>query len=402
MAADEYGRLLWYHTMLASPKPETHEIATGPVPASARIELIDIIRGFALFGVLAANMTIWYHPRRTGLDTAVRDLIRLLLENKSWPLFCLLFGLGVAMQFERERPLPVHLRRMFALFGFGLIVFVVFSGNAILINYSVMGVVLLLFRRLSTRSLLPFAFAFVLASAAAPLYRSMLPGVERRQAQEAARRRLSKEGTMFEVAAQRLDEVPWILAGQRFQSQSRDFAMVLVGFWVGRRRLHHQVTAHRSHIKRILFWALPVGLAGTLAAWKWTSTQWPLAVMIPWDAGTFLAADMQSVGYAAALIILTERPAFYRILRPLASVGRMSLTNFLLQFLILRILFDRFFLQLDWGQAACFGITISLFALQVLGSCWWMRRFAMGPAEWLWRIATYGRAPQIRLGHASS
>lgn len=369
---------------------------SGPTPSSGRIELLDIVRGFALFGVLAANMTIWFHPRRTGLDSAVRDFIRLFLENKSWPLFCLLFGLGVAMQFERERPVSVNVRRMVALFGFGLLAFVVFSGNAMLINYSVMGILLLFLRRVPAGGLLPLAFALVLASAASPLYRSMLPGADRVQRQMAERNRLTKEGTMMEVAAQRLDEIPWLLAGQRVTSQSRDFAMVLVGFWIGRRRFYRDIAGHRSQIRRILIWGLPAGFAGTLAAWSWTSAKWPLPAKILWDAGSFLAADLQSVGYAAAIVVLAESAPFYRILRPLASIGRMSLTNFLMQFLILRLLFDRFFLQLDWGQAACFGITISLYALQLLGSRWWMNRFAMGPFEWLWRALTYGRMPQLR------
>ena len=382
----------------AAPAPANSSLSAGPTHVSARIEVIDIVRGFALFGVLAANMTNWWHPNRTWLDAVARDFIRVFLENKSWPLFALLFGLGVAMQFEREHPIGVNCRRMAALFGFGVFVFLIFAGNVQLINYALMGLLLLPLRRVRTQWLLPLALTLVVVSAAGPLYRHLLPGAQRVQQQQAARMRLRTEGTFAEVTAGRASEIPWLLIGQRLPSQSRDFAMVLVGFWMGRRRLHRGLSANLPNVRRVLLWSLPLGFAGTATAWYWSRPSgWPPVAMVARDAGTLLAADLQSVGYAAAVILLAHREWWLSVLHPLASVGRLSLTNFMTQFLVLRLLFDRFFLALDWGQGACFGITISLFSLQVFWSGWWVRRYRFGPAEWLWRAITYWEPPPMRL-----
>ncbi|MCX6625154.1 MAG: DUF418 domain-containing protein [Acidobacteria bacterium] len=381
--------------------PGDQTLPRGPTGTSTRIEIIDIVRGFALFGVLAANMTNWRHANSTWLDGMARDFIRIFLENKSWPLFGLLFGLGVAMQFERERPAGVSIRRMAALFGFGVVTFLPFAGNIILLNYALMGVLLWPLGRLRTQWLLPLALCFVFIYAAAPLYRPLLPGADRVRHQIYARKRALTEGGFVEGMASRAKEIPWVLAGQRLVPQSSVFAMVLVGFWIGRKRLYREISANLPTVRRVLLWSLPVGFSATVASWYLSRSGWEPAVIVAWNAVTALGEDLQSVGYAAAVILLAHRQAWRPVLQPLASAGRLSLTNFMTQFLVLRLLFDRFFLALDFGQAACFLITVSLFSFQVLWSGWWLTRFRYGPAEWLWRAITYWEPPPMRRASVS-
>jgi uncharacterized protein len=77
---------------------------------------------------------------------------------------------------------------------------------------------------------------------------------------------------------------------------------------------------------------------------------------------------------------------------PLAHTGRLALTNFLMQFALGFLVFSRF--GLGWsdrfGTASRLALVLGVFALQVWFSGWWLRRFRFGPAEWLWRLATYG------------
>jgi uncharacterized protein len=256
---------------------------------------------------------------------------------------------------------------------------------------------LLPLRRVRTHWLLPLALTLVVVSAAGPLYRPLLPGAQRAQQQHAAGERLRREGGFADVTAARAREIPSLLIGQRLPSQSGDFAMVLVGFWIGRRRLYHGLSANLPNVRRVLRWSLPLGMAVTAAAWYLgRPSGWPPVAMVARDTGTALAADLQSIGYAAAVVLLAHRQRWLTALRPLASVGRLSLTNFMTQFLVLRLLFDRFFLVLDWGHGACFLITVSLFSVQVVWSGWWLRRFRFGPAEWVWRAITYWEQPPMR------
>jgi uncharacterized protein len=84
--------------------------------------------------------------------------------------------------------------------------------------------------------------------------------------------------------------------------------------------------------------------------------------------------------------------------RWLAPAGRMALTNYLLQSVVGTLLFYQYGLGL-WGQVSRawqFALVIAVFALQLVFSRWWLRRFRFGPVEWLWRWATYGHRPAMR------
>ncbi len=103
--------------------------------------------------------------------------------------------------------------------------------------------------------------------------------------------------------------------------------------------------------------------------------------------------------YAAGLILLTRRQHWDRRLAPLAAVGRMALTNYLLHLVILALIFYRYGLGL-WGHIGPTpGIVLALlvFGAQALWSVWWMRRFRFGPVEWLWRSLTYADLQPIRI-----
>ena len=97
------------------------------------------------------------------------------------------------------------------------------------------------------------------------------------------------------------------------------------------------------------------------------------------------------------IVLLAQRPAWRAAMSPLASVGRMPLTNYLMQSVIASTLFYGYAFGLYYRIGPAVGVLIAfaIYAVQVAYSAWWMARFRFGPMEWLWRSLTYGKAPAI-------
>jgi uncharacterized protein len=98
-----------------------------------------------------------------------------------------------------------------------------------------------------------------------------------------------------------------------------------------------------------------------------------------------------------AVILLAQRPMWRSAMSPLASVGRLALTNYLMQSVIATTLFYGYAFGLFYriGPAVCVLVALAIYAVQVGYSAWWMARFRFGPMEWLWRTLTYGKAPEM-------
>jgi uncharacterized protein len=101
--------------------------------------------------------------------------------------------------------------------------------------------------------------------------------------------------------------------------------------------------------------------------------------------------------YMGAVVLLAQRPVWRIAMSPLASVGRMALTNYLMQSVIATTIFYGYAGGLFYRIGPAVGILIALaiYAVQVTYSAWWMARFRFGPMEWLWRTLTYGKAPAM-------
>src|SRR5262249_18429776 len=102
--------------------------------------------------------------------------------------------------------------------------------------------------------------------------------------------------------------------------------------------------------------------------------------------------------YASGLALLVARDSWRRRLAPLATAGRMALTNYLLQSLLCATLFYGYGAGLlgRFGAAAGGALTVAILAAELALSTLWLRHFSYGPAEWLWRSLTYLRAQPTR------
>ncbi|HEX2741320.1 MAG TPA: DUF418 domain-containing protein, partial [Rubrobacter sp.] len=384
-----------------------------------RIQTIDALRGFALFGILVVNMAAFRAPvfDETGLDAGVLDrvvtwLIAFGFEQKFYVLFSFLFGYGLSVQMfraaERGSPLvPRFLRRLLGLLLIGLAHAVLLYTGDILVTYALLGVVLLLMRNVSSRVLLLLAAGLVLLSALAFALSGTVFATGDNAAFEAELRAESERsveayrGTPAAAISERIRTYPGTLGFALVGQGPTALAMFLVGLWAGRRRLFERVEDHLPLLRRALVVGLVVGVAGALV---WASER---AVSgFAFDEGFFLAASVDfltapflTAAYVVAITFLYRSPGWRRRLAFLVPVGRAALSNYLFQSLVAALIFTGYGLGLYGRVDAGLGLLLSfaIFAAQIPLSAWWMSRFAFGPAEWVLRSFTYARLQPIRV-----
>lgn len=362
-----------------------------PVQPGERIAALDVLRGGAMIGVLLAY-TLWNlgnPPAETysAADKVLDFVLSMLIDTKAYTLLATLFGLGFAIQMRRAEErggnfLQLYCRRLFALLGIGLAHALLLRNGDILVPYAAMGFVLLLFRDASNRALAIGAVAALLFPFAARSVWEMT-GVPVPQPPKAA-----ELGYFWENLA-------WVRYwySSAILNWTPSLTMFLFGLYLGRRIFGNAVMSRKA-LRRIMFGGIFVGLSAFAAVpavsnlpvffgqtpatrLLWTLHAWSLAVV-----------------YASALLLLLQRTAWQKRLAPLGAVGRMALTNYLLQAVIIVPvclifkLFDR--VTPSMGLLLAFGVAL----LQIPLSVWWLKRFEFGPVEWLWRKLTYGRAPR--------
>jgi uncharacterized protein len=403
----------------------------GPVAAEERIETLDILRGFALFGILLVNMaffntaffTLFTGTPWTSLpDRLASGFIRAFAEGKFYTIFSFLFGLGFALIMQRsaarDRPVvPLYVRRLLALLLIGIAHAVLLWYGDILVTYALLGFVLLLFRNCRPRTLLIWAAVLLLlpvlvGSAFIALFTALqnTPAFQEGMAGSdptalyrelaATATAIYSEGSYGEIVQHRLGELLWVLPFGLFVQGWGVLAMFLLGLYAGKRELFRDVEAHRPLFRRLLIWGLVIGLPLNLLSAVLYNPQMQSfsAASLVGVVNTYIGAPALSFAYIAAVTLLVQRDVWRRRLAPIGSVGRMALTNYLLQSLICTTLFYGYGLGLfgQVGPAVGLVLSVVIYAIQVPWSVWWLQRFQYGPMEWLWRVLTYGRRQPIR------
>jgi uncharacterized protein len=174
---------------------------------------------------------------------------------------------------------------------------------------------------------------------------------------------------------------------------------MLLGLMAGRRHLFQNVQDYLPLIRRAQWSTLALGLAAGLVFGVWQATTTDHVTPSPFRlvAGIcyFLCRVLIMVFYVATIVRAVHTDTWRRRFAPLATAGRMPLTNYLMQTLIATTLFYGWGFGL-WGKvgtALDLVLAVAIFFLvQVPLSKWWLSRFELGPMEWVWRRLTYGRA----------
>jgi uncharacterized protein len=398
----------------------------APVAATERVVLLDVLRGFALYGVLVANTAIWFSgigflPRAerealaTRWDDAAALAIRLLVDAKAMTVFAFLFGVGFAIQLDRaaargDRGLAIYLRRLVVLFGLGVAHVVLLWWGDILTTYALVGAVMVLFRNARPRTLLIAAALLVFVPqllfaipAVAAAIAAHTPGPTNRAAFRAAVLDALHGHDPVQLAKMQGQRALVYGAQVAFFAWPWTLGRFLVGYAAGKSGVLRDASARLPFFRRLLVVGLVVGVACSAGLLLVERLQHASSVLpAPAAAALVVPRELAALGlaaaYVAAVTLLMQRPAWARRLLVLAPVGQMALTSYLLQSLLCTFVFYGWGLGLIGrvGAALCIPITIVIYVAEIALAHWWLRRFRFGPAEWLWRSLTYGRRQPMR------
>lgn len=397
----------------------------APAEPRERVVVLDVLRGAALLGVLIGNTFLLYSGAFVGalhgyqptrLDEIAAWTVNLLVQSKAQTLLTFLFGFGFAAQLLRarergERVVPAYVRRLLAMLGFGALHVALLWWGDVLWTYAVAGFVLLAFHRASNRTRVIAAAILVLVPTAIMAYPEMRarafgllypPDAWAAYARELLAAMRGSDHA--ELLWQHLRFFPVFSAGGFYSYQPWLVGRFLLGQVAGALRWFDRDGAdHLPVFRRVLLWGAIAGGAGLTMSVLGLMGVFRAAPPAAWRSVVLaLFRELNYLGlaafYLAAIVLLFQRPRWRRVLTVLAPAGRMPLTVYLSQSLIMTFLL--FGWGLGWNErlapAGHLALAIAVFAVQLAACTLWLRRFRFGPLEWLWRVAIYGRRVAMR------
>lgn len=342
--------------MSAPTHPAVPPPANAGTPVRQRIQALDVLRGFALCGILLVNVQPIANRGRVIVDASdgsQSPWMGLFADQRFFPIFSLLFGIGFALQLasatgRARRPRVILLRRLLVLLAIGAVHFLLWQGD-ILTTYAAVGLLVLL-----PSSWLPRWATAVLA------------------------------GVLIAVAV--------ALGGER---------LVLVAglFLLGSTLVRYRVVDRIGACAR---GPIVVGAVLTVAA---VPVLWAQATAELSDAAfsrIFAVAGLLLAGvYTCVVFTLTHTPLRSVMAAVFAPLGRMALTNYLTATVIVLVIAHVVGIRpQDWDTALVLSIAGLVLAVQWSWSTLWLRWFRYGPLEWLWRWATWASRPPLRRSSA--
>jgi uncharacterized protein len=393
-----------------------------PTAERERLPLLDVLRGFSIFGILLNNMGMFSGPSRepgfvavppTTADVTVEALILFFINGKSYLLFALLIGLGFAWQLNRAEArganvLPTYTRRLLLLFTIGILHAVFLWEGDILAMYAVLGFGLLLVRRWSSRALLAVVGVLLILSPVAEwISYTRSYGAENWANVSAAgsstevastpadrAQAVYGHGRYLDMVIYRLETLPDHAVRLWLNQAMGAFAVFVFGLYAGRHRFIESVATYATHWRAWTPWVLAAALAVNLiyvVAFMQGRVRLELLSLT-------LGGPLLCLVYVGGLGLLLEKTVWRARLAPMAAIGRLSLTNYLFQSAVCTTIFYGYGFGM-YGRidtTTGFIIALAVFAFQIVISTWWLRRFQFGPIEWLSRTFIYGRWQTLR------
>lgn len=398
-------------------------------PVEKRLHQLDVLRGFALLGILLVNFQWFTRPMQAivmgaesglgGADLWVDLLIKSLAEGKFYALFSMLFGIGFALMAQRaeQSQAPfwgVYLRRILVLGLFGLAhALLIWPGDILLVYALTALLMIVLFRKTPLSRLWKWALVFIITpvaimgaltalislammvpEAAEEISKGMVQREQQMVSIVAAADQIYRSGSYLDVIGVRAQELRFALGNFLFWVVPV-LGYFMLGRWLMGSKVILDPSAHHGWLSGARRWGLLLGLPLSLVG-AWLIH--PLNLTMPTPTLffamllTMAGALLLALGYVGTVVLAADR------LRWLAAVGQMALSNYLLQSLVWTSIFYGYGLGL-WGSVDRvwhLPLALGFFALQILLSHWWMARFRFGPAEWLWRTLTYAKRQPMR------
>ncbi|GGG07375.1 membrane protein [Dokdonia pacifica] len=397
--------------------PSTEKIA----PVSYRIVILDVLRGFALLGIFVVNIEImncvfmnqdaFSAQWTSSIDTLAVRLQQLFFYGKFFPIFSLLFGVGISIQLvslkRKGIPMSFFFRRMGALFLFGVAhILFLWSGDVIHI-YAFLGLCTLLLVQLKPKQLIIIALVIFLF----PFYGSLFewitaalgyqPEVYLKSYTPETIETTIREGSYVDGMQLRMQEYKSNLAVLFVSLMPIAFTMFILGLTIGKKGWLQDIPRGIQRIKKPVLWIAVLSNVYRVIFlfFLWETEIWK----VPFWRTLFIygmqISDTLMALFLVWLVVYAFQYAFWKkLLSPLQYAGRMALTNYLLQSFIGLLIFSSVGLQ--WYQTLSpiqtMGVAMGVFIVQVLLSKLWLSFFQFGPLEWIWRCISYWKVLEIR------
>jgi uncharacterized protein len=398
-----------------------------PLSQSNRIEAIDVLRGFTLFGIMLVHMVEQYYagpvPEKIVSTPSIADgiasaFVDIFIRGKFYMIFSFLFGLSFFLQSSKHDSsfLIRFAWRLFILFGIGLVHHLHYRGD-ILSIYAILGFGLLLFSWLPDRMLFAVAVILVLN----------VPGHLTRIIQEMIS--TSPEGGQSGIFNQDQNVLMKYYQTVKFGSYGdillanlADFStkmkfqivfgrlyitlgLFLLGVYAGRKKWFENLEEKRAALKRIVRYSLWTLLGVLLAAVTVFGGANVLGIPVTQSVQFIVGMiffDLfnlpMALFYVAGIVLLFLNKKWTKRLMVFYPVGRMGLTVYLLQSVMGTLIFFSYGLGLlfELGAATCLAIGLILFVLEIFFARLWFSYFQYGPVEWLWRSLTYLKIQRMK------
>ena len=405
----------------------TEKIA--PVLKKNRIEILDVIRGFAIFGILIANIQSWsgykfipFEYMATlpyyDLNETLHYLFMFFVDTKFYSLFSILFGIGFYLQFNKHREnqepfMSTYRRRLMFLMLFGAIHGFFWSGD-ILFIYGAVGLVFVMFRNLKPKTLLKLSiflyFSWLIYDTIIALYFPQILNYEYTAYKTypdiapAELVSIFQNGSFYEVLQANwhnlyyryLDLIP---SGRL----TKVLALFLFGFYL--MSIDYFRTYAKSKklfiiyfVSGVFFTYIAYEVGGSMASFSHDIKN------VAYKALAVTGQILLALSYVSALSILDANKYVKKFFHLFAQVGRMSFTSYLMHTLFGYLIFYPFFGGLfgTMGIAQITLLALGVYIVQIIFSFVWLKYFSFGPLEWVWRCLTYSklfpivRTPQLQ------
>jgi uncharacterized protein len=406
---------------------------TSPVLQNERVDILDVLRGFAILGILLDNVFgftgygFYNLAQRQALPTYQPDIILGFLEQafvngKFYSLFSLLFGIGFTIIFSRNEkrginPVKIFYRRLFILMLIGLGHLLLLWEGDILLLYALIGFILPLFRKLSDKTLLILAAVLI----ASPILIDVIKVLththtgkflEDRGVSTDQRTGLPTDSSfakyLFRPGSGWHEWRNWQASGYLYRYSyiietnrvPKVLGMFLIGLYAGRKMIYVHLEQYSSLFKKLRKWGFIIGIPSSLslAYFELFGKPVPDPVGLLQTLSYAISVVPLSLAYISSICLMWINTNGNNKWKWLAAPGRMALTNYLMQTIICITIFY----GVGFGAGGNIGPTIfipiacCIYFLQVIYSNYWFKYFNYGPMEWIWRQLTYGKRLPLR------
>ena len=385
-----------------------------PTQGHERISELDTLRGIALFGVLVVNIFYFSVPAlyfdsyfaqfHDRLNTTVLRMMFWFFDEKFYPIFSLMFGVGLSIQFSKSvdagvRPFAFLGRRLIVLLLFGLAHIIFVWEEDILFIYALFGLMVLVIIECPPKFLLMTSVVLYLVS---PLFNIVNFYSHFMPLPSGSFESFGYYVNFYTTASygQILHERVWLYVHKLSRldvvfSELDRMAYILLGYYIERKGVVYSITQKPRNWVKVYVISLLVFLAAFFIDKIWLRDLDllgnPPALLALQEISISVSDLFLVLSYIIGFLLLLKNERMRRLFVPFSNIGRTAFTSYLAHTVVYSFLFYSFGLKL-YGSLSpiwLFTIAIMLYTIEAVLSILWLKTFIYGPLEWVWRSLTY-------------